>query len=89
MIFLEDEPRTFSIFCSATCAFSPRRAAALDLQPGQLHRVASEPDPDDVDETKRNVLKLLAVAGIVDAGAGGLVGGTLQYLQPPMIGISS
>jgi Rieske Fe-S protein len=43
----------------------------------------------DVDETKRNVLKLLAVAGLVGAGAGGLAGGAFQYVQPPVIGISS
>jgi len=42
-----------------------------------------------VDETKRNVLKLLAVGGLIGAGAGGLVGGSLQYLQPPAIGLSS
>ena len=89
MIFREDESRMSSTFCSATCPFSPRRAVDPDLRVGQLHRVASESDPDDVYETKRNVLKLLAVAGIVGAGAGGLVGGTLQFLQPPMVGISN
>ena len=79
--------------CSASCPFSGGRDSALDFPVGQIRHVASEngpaPDGGDVDETKRNVLKLLAVAGLVGAGAGGLVGGTLQYLQPPMIGISS
>jgi Rieske Fe-S protein len=75
--------------CAATCPYG--RAGGLDFPAGQVHRVASvarEPS-DEVDETKRNVLKLLAVAGLVGAGAGGLVGGTLQFIQPPTIGISS
>jgi Rieske Fe-S protein len=75
--------------CPASCPFVEARNPAFDFPVGQLRRVAAA-DPDaDVDETKRNVLKLLAVAGIVGAGAGGLVGGTLQYVQPPTVGISS
>ena len=74
---------------SAACPFSSRWVAARDLPMGRLHRfVSSDPDAE-VDETKRNVLKLLAVAGIVAVGVGGLVGGTLQFVQPPTIGISS
>jgi Rieske Fe-S protein len=74
-------------FDCASCPFAPARPAALDFPVGQVRRVAAA--DGDVDETKRNVLKLLAVAGIVGAGAGGLVGGTVQFLQPPTIGISS
>jgi Rieske Fe-S protein len=76
-----------SAFDCASCPLAPARSAALDFPVGQLRRVAAA--EGDVDETKRNVLKLLAVAGIVGAGAGGLVGGSLQFLQPPTIGISS
>ncbi len=77
--------------CSASCPFSGGRGSACDFPGGQIRRgAAGGPDPrGDVDETKRNVLKLLAVAGIVGAGAGGLAGGAIQYLQPPTIGISS
>ena len=83
------EPAPSFALGSSRCPFNFPRGTSLEIPLGRLHRVAShEPDPE-VDETKRNVLKLLAVAGIVGAGAGGLVGGTLQYLQPPMIGISS
>ena len=75
-----------SIDC-ASCPFDAARPSALQFPLGQVRQVAAV--DGEVDETKRNVLKLLAVAGIVGAGAGGLVGGTIQYLQPPAIGISS
>jgi Rieske Fe-S protein len=75
--------------CSASCPFLEPRNPGLDFPVGQVRRVAASDPDQDVDETKRNVLKLLAVAGIVGAGAGGLVGGTLQYVQPPTVGISS
>jgi Rieske Fe-S protein len=74
-------------FGCASCPFDPARPDALDFPLGQVRQVAAA--DGDVDETRRNVLKLLAVAGIVGAGAGGLVGGTIQFLQPPTIGISS
>jgi Rieske Fe-S protein len=75
--------------CPDSCPFMVARHSEFDFPVGQLRRVAAV-DPDgDVDETKRNVLKLLAVAGLVGAGAGGLVGGTLQYVQPPTVGITS
>jgi Rieske Fe-S protein len=75
--------------CADSCPFQSPRNTDLGFPVGQLRRVAAV-DPDaDVDETKRNVLKLLAVAGLVGAGGGGLVGGTLQYIQPPTVGISS
>ena len=73
---------------AAARPFCPRRADS-PAPVGRLHRFACPEGDPEVDETKRNVLKLLAVTGIVAAGAGGLAGGTLQYLQPPMIGISS
>ena len=75
--------------CSFDCPrFAPGGAAYLPL--GQVRRVASAgAPPGEVDETKRNVLKLLAVAGLVGAAGGGLVAGSLQYAQPPSVGISS
>jgi len=78
--------------CRESCPWSARRDSTLDFPVGQLHRFASPNDEDeigDVDETKRNVLKLLAVGGLIGAGAGGLVGGALQYIQPPAVGLSS
>jgi Rieske Fe-S protein len=46
--------------------------------------------PQEVDETRRNVLKLLAVAGVLGAAGGGLVGASLQYVaKPPLVGLSS
>ena len=76
--------------CSASCPFVGGRSEELSFPVGRLHRVApAGPDPaGEVDETKRNVLKLLFVAGAI-GGGGGLIGGTLQYVQPPTIGISS
>jgi Rieske Fe-S protein len=77
--------------CSATCPWAVDRDPALGFPVGQVRRFAATNDDDlgDVDETKRNVLKLLAIGGLVGAGAGGLVGGALQYLQPPTVGLSS
>ncbi len=75
--------------CPPSCPYLEPRHSALDWPVGALHRVAAVDPGEDVDETKRNVLKLLAVAGIVGAGAGGLVGGTLQFLEPPAVGLSS
>ena len=77
--------------CSPSCPNYADRPSPFDLPVGQVRRVAAANPPADgeVDETRRNVLKLLAVAGLVSAGAGGLAGGVMQYLQPPMIGISS
>jgi Rieske Fe-S protein len=81
--------------CPASCPFVAGRDDALDFPVGQLHRVApvasagTAPDGTEVDETKRNLLKLLAVAGVVAAGGGGLAGGALQYAQPPVVGLKS
>jgi Rieske Fe-S protein len=62
-------------------------AELRDAPPGYLRRVA--PVNGEVDETKRNLLKLAAVAGVLGVGAGGAVGGALQYVQPPVIGIGA
>ncbi|HTW77215.1 MAG TPA: Rieske 2Fe-2S domain-containing protein [Thermoplasmata archaeon] len=80
---------TASFDCPTSCPYLEPRGGPLDWPVGQIHRVAAADPEGDVDETKRNVLKLLAVAGIVGAGVGGLVGGTLQYIQPPSVGLSS
>jgi len=69
------------------CPFQTRRDPALDLPVGAVRRVAAA--DGDVDETKRNILKLAAVAGVLGIGAGGAVGGALQFAQPPVIGLSS
>jgi Rieske Fe-S protein len=75
--------------CPASCPYVPAPRSSLEFPVGQIRRVASgSPDAGDVDETKRNVLKLLAVAGLIGA-SGGIVGGSLQYVQPPVVGISS
>ena len=75
-------------FCSDLCPYVAPGRGAFDLPPGQIRRVAGV-DPGEVDETKRNVLKLLGVAGLLAAGGGGLVAGSIQYAQPPQIGASS
>ncbi len=77
--------------CAASCPYSAARASAFDFPVGQVRRVAAaHPAADgEVDETKRNVLKLLAVAGLVGVGGAGVAGGAIQYLQPPTIGITS
>ncbi|MGC2289854.1 MAG: Rieske 2Fe-2S domain-containing protein [Thermoplasmata archaeon] len=84
-----------NVECPSSCPFVAGSSEALDFPIGQLHRLApvgsagTPPDGTEVDETKRNLLKLLAVAGVVGAAGGGLVGGALQYAQPPVVGIKS
>ena len=80
--------------CPPSCPFLGPTSMPFDLPVGQIHRVApvaspGKADSADVDETKRNVIKLLAIAGVVGAAGGGLVGGTLQYAQPPLVGAKS
>ncbi len=78
--------------CDPTCPFTVGRAPTLDFPVGQIHRVSmrsSSSSDEGVDETKRNLLKLLAIAGVIGAGAGGVVGGALQYVQPPTVGLGS
>jgi Rieske Fe-S protein len=74
--------------CPPSCPYLDLGPRPFDLPVGQVRRVAAIDPADDVDETKRNVLKLLAVAGIV-GGTAGLVGGTLEFVQPPAVGLSS
>jgi len=75
--------------CGTSCPwrggspFDDRFAAPV----GYVRRIAR--GDDDVDETKRNLLKLAAVAGVLGIGVGGAVGGALQFVQPPAIGIGS
>jgi Rieske Fe-S protein len=76
--------------CPPSCPFVAAPAAALDFPVGQVRRLASaNAVPGEVDETKRNVLKLLVAAGVVGAAGGGLVAGSLQYAQPPTVGLTS
>jgi len=76
--------------CPPSCPFVAAPAAALDFPVGQVRRLASaNAVPGEVDETKRNVLKLLVAAGVVGAAGGGLVAGSLQYAQPPTVGLAS
>jgi Rieske Fe-S protein len=75
--------------CAATCPLvgGSRFDNRLALPPGYLRRLAAV--EGDVDETKRNLLKLAAVAGVLGVGVGGAVGGALQYVKPPIVGIAS
>jgi Rieske Fe-S protein len=76
--------------CSASCPHLPSRSGALDFPLGQVRRLAAvKPDAgDDVDETRRNVLKLAGVGALILAG-GGLGAASIQYVQPPTIGLTS
>jgi Rieske Fe-S protein len=73
--------------CPPACPFLVERSPDLAFPLGQLHRFAAS--DDEIDETRRNILKLAAVAGVLGVGGGGLVGGILQYVQPPVIGLGS
>ncbi len=75
--------------CPSSCPWlaGPELGHPFDFPVGQVRRVA--PANGEVDETKRNLLKLAAVAGVLGVGVGGAVGGALKYVQPPMIGISA
>jgi Rieske Fe-S protein len=75
--------------CSSECPYLPSRAAPLDFPVGQVRRVAAAPEEtDDVDETRRNVLKLAGVGALLLAG-GGIAAASIQYVQPPTVGLSS
>jgi Rieske Fe-S protein len=79
-----------SFACPSSCPFAVGPAAALEFPVGQVHRFAtSNAVPGEVDETKRNVLKLLVAAGVIGAAGGGLVAGSIQYAQPPTVGLTS
>ncbi len=75
--------------CAELCPLG--RSAGRDERfaspPGYLRRLAAV--DGEVDETKRNMLKLAAVAGVLGIGVGGAVGGALQYVRPPVVGIGS
>lgn len=75
--------------CPPDCPFAGSAAPSWHPPVGQVRLVAPTGGADEVDETKRNVLKLLAIAGVIGAAGGGLVGGALQYLQPPAVGLKS
>jgi Rieske Fe-S protein len=76
--------------CPDTCPIVAAGTHALDFPIGQIRRVAGATTPEgDVDETKRNVLKLLGIGGLIAMGGGGLAAGSLQYAQPPQIGLQS
>lgn len=74
---------------------SPRSERAI----GRLYRgpapaglgrsaAADRPSQEQVDETRRNVLKLLAVAGVLGAVGGGL-GSAFEFVaKPPAVGLS-
>ena len=77
-------------FCPPGCTGAALGGGPLGFPIGQVRRLAPGPsNAGDVDETKRNVLKLLGVAGLIAAGGAGLGAGSLQYVQPPMVGASS
>jgi Rieske Fe-S protein len=75
--------------CPTSCPFAAPVGFSelLDTPVGYVRRIAAT--GGEVDETRRNLLKLAAVAGVLGVGAGGIVGGTLQFVQPPVIGIGS
>jgi len=76
--------------CSEQCPYLAGKSGPLDFPIGQVRRVAPVRDTgsDDVDETRRNVLKLAGVGALVLA-AGGLGAASIQYVQPPSVGLSS
>lgn len=75
--------------CAAGCPLTaPQPIAPFDFPVGQVRRVAPVGDEGDVDETRRNILKLAGVGALVLAG-GGLGAAALQYAQPPVVGLTS
>jgi Rieske Fe-S protein len=76
--------------CSASCPSFTGARSPVAWPVGQVRRVAIRAANGDgeIDENKRNVLKLLGLGAVV-AGGGGLIGGAIQYAQPPLVGLSS
>ncbi len=87
--------------CSGNCPvpFDIRSIARFPV--GQTYRVGRVPaerlaagtagghSSNEVDETKRNMLKLAVLAGVVGAAGGGIVGASLQYVsKPPLVGLA-
>ena len=79
-------------------SYDERLAFFLEMKrpmtPGVVRKVAPPDlqDPkvqEEVDESKRNILKLMAIGGLAAVAAGGAVGAALQYVQPPMQGLAS
>ena len=80
-------PRMFDL--ASTCRFPVGQAYKLAPYFGP-RKVAGPGEIPEVDETKRNALKLAVVAGVIAAGGGGLVGASLQYVgKPPIVGLAS
>ncbi len=79
---------SWEIDCASSCPFLAERSPAFDFPVGQVRRVASGGEDSDVDETRRNILKLAGVGALVLAG-GGLGAAALQYSVPPTIGLTS
>jgi Rieske Fe-S protein len=73
--------------CPPSCPFVLPPAPELSFPVGQVRRLAA--GDDEVDETRRNVLKLAAIAGVLGVGVGGVVGGALHYVAPPVVGLAS
>jgi Rieske Fe-S protein len=76
--------------CSSACPYLAGKGGTLEFPLGQVRRVGAVQDTgnDDVDETRRNVLKLAGVGAIILAG-GGLGAAAIQYVQPPAVGLTS
>jgi Rieske Fe-S protein len=71
---------------SASVGRLDRRSGVL---PWSAPSRTPDSDSDSVDETRRNLLKLIAVAGVIGAVGGG-VGSAFEYAgRPPAVGLSS
>jgi len=66
------------------------RAYRTPTRPRRVLASRQEPaEEEPVDETRRNILKLVAVAGMIGAVGGG-IGGALEFAgRPPVVGLSS
>lgn len=90
-------PSWNSRFAFHEAGFDLRLASWIQMRkggtPGFVRRIAPDlADPkqrEEVDEAKRNMLKLFAIGGLAAVAAGGAVGGALQYVQPPLQGLAS
>ncbi|MCI4336152.1 MAG: Rieske 2Fe-2S domain-containing protein [Thermoplasmata archaeon] len=78
-----------SFDCPPSCPFVAPMRGELKFPVGQVHRLGAAAKDPEVDETRRNVLKLAAVAGLLGAGGLGFGAGALQYAQPPVVGAAS
>jgi Rieske Fe-S protein len=82
-----------SFGCPPSCPVLNGAGPAYELPVGQIRRIAganSGGGAEEVDETRRNVLKLLVAGGVIAVSAGGLGVAAIQYVsQPPLVGLSS